>query len=142
MSGTAAVWYLLAHNAPVLAAVPLTRIKEGYLPLAATLPGIEIRRVSGTPRLTIAMTEANRLHSERVQVSVLTKLVEATPSGTGKRGADAILALIRAALPNQRGTVNSVTIDSILPDTIGPDLIDVQDGIHQGSQDFIVKWKT
>lgn len=140
MSGTAVIWSLVAHNAPVLAVVPIAGIKEGDLPLNITLPAIAIMRVSGTPRNTLAMTEAGRLRWERVQVSALFKGVAATPSGTGKRGVDALLKLIIAACPNQSGTINGISVDSIVPDIQGPDLADVAAGLYSGSQDFIVRW--
>lgn len=144
MSGTLAIWYLLAHSAPLLTALggatPITRIKEGELPIGVTLPAIQITRVSGTPRNTLAMTEPGALNSERVQVTVFTKATDATPAGPGKKGCDALLALVRAACPNQRGTIAGVAVDSILPDIVGPDLSDIPTGLYSGSIDFIVNW--
>lgn len=142
MSGTLVIWSLVAHNAPVLAIVPIAKIKEGTLPLNTVLPGIEITRVDAIPRLTVAMTEPNRMHSERVQVSPILKTTDGTPAGLGKKGVDALIALIRTACPNQHGTIAGVNVVSILPDTVGPDLSDAATFICSGSIDFIVRWKS
>ena len=53
-----------------------------------------------------------------------------------------ILALVLAACPNQRGTVNGVDVDSILPDIGGPDLADMATALYSGSRDFMVKWRS
>ncbi len=141
MSGTLVIWSLVAHDSPVLALVPLTRIKEGILPINTVLPGIEIRRIDAVPRLTVAMNEPNRMFTERVQVTPILKDTGGTPAGLGKKGADALLALIRAACPNQHGTIAGVNVVSILPDTVGPDLGDTPTDLSSGSQDFIVRWR-
>ena len=141
MSGTLASWHLLAHNAPVLAVVPIARIKEGdFATTDVTAPAILITRTSSIPRNTIAMTEPNALNSERVQVTVFMKSTVATPAGTGKKGCDALIAKVRTACPNQRATIAGVVVDSILPDIVGPDLSDIPTGIYSGSVDFIVNW--
>ena len=139
MSGVAIVRALLAANGGVTAVIPAARIKAGVLPLNATLPAISITQVSSVPRLTVAMTETPRLHTERVQVSWLFKGTEASPSGSGYPGMDQMDALVMAALPNMHGAVGAFTVDSILPDLAGPDLEEAE-GIHQGSRDFIVKY--
>ncbi|MCR4331762.1 MAG: hypothetical protein NUV34_03525 [Sulfuricaulis sp.] len=142
MSGTLVIWSLVAHNAPVLALVPITRIKEGDLPINTVMPAIAITRVDAIPRLTVAMTESNRMHSERVQVTPVLKTTDGSPAGLGKKGVDALIALIRTACPNQHGTVAGINVVSILPDTVGPDLSDAATFICSGSIDFIVKWKS
>lgn len=140
MSGTLAIWYLLAHNAPVLAAVPIARIKEGELPIGVTMPAIQVTRVSGIPRNTMSMLEPGALNTERVQVSVFTKGTGASPAGAGKKGCDALIRLVRTACANQRATIAGVAVDSILPDIVGPDLSDIPTGIYSGSVDFLVHW--
>ena len=142
MSGVAVIRYLLANNGPVIAVVPAARIQAGDLPLNTVMPAIAVTEVSSIPRLTIAMTEPNRLHTERVQVSVLFKGPQGTPSGAGYPGVKGILALVLAACPNQKGTINGVAVDSILPDIEGPDLTDVATALYSGSRDFIVKWRS
>jgi hypothetical protein len=140
VSGVAVVRYLLANDAGVLAIVPATRIKAGHLPLNTVLPAISITLVSSVQRLTVAMTETPHMQTDRVQVAWLFKLSEGTPAGAGYPGVRNMDALVRAALPNQHGTINTFTVDSILPDLAGPDLLMDDESIQQGSRDFIVKW--
>jgi hypothetical protein len=148
MSGVAVVRYLLANNAAVLAAlgagppVAASRVIAGGLPLNTVMPAIAVMEIDSQPRNTVAMTEANKLHTERVQVSVLFKGPQGTPSGTGLPGVKGVLALLLAAVPHTHGTVNGVNVVSILPDNEGPDLQDVATSLYQGSRDFIVRWKS
>lgn len=142
MSGVAIAWYLLKTNGPVIAVIPAAKIKAGDLPMDSVLPAMSITQVSSTPRLTVAMTEAPRLHTDRIQVSWLFKSSEASPAGTGYPGIRAMDALVLAALPNTSGTVNGFAVDSILPDDGGPDLSDIAPGINQGSRDFIIKYRS
>lgn len=132
MSGTAVVRYLLANNAPIIALVPAARIVYGELALNTVLPAIEVRQISGSPRNTLAMSESGTLHSDRVQVTCLAKTWAAK---------EALMALLLAACPNQRGTVNSVVVDSIIRDNEGPDLSDPATSIYAKSRDFMVRWK-
>ena len=140
MSGVAVVRYLLANNAPVVAVVPAARVIAGDLPLNTTLPAISITQVSSIPMNLLRTNEANKLHTDRVQVSVLFKGPQGTPAGTGYPGVKALLKLVLAACPSQRGTVNTFAVDSIQPDLEGPDLYDDATALHSGSRDFIVKW--
>jgi hypothetical protein len=105
-------------------------------------PLIEIERIGSNPQLTVAMTEPNRMITERVQVRPLLKGVDGTPVGLGKKGVDSALAIIRAACPHTHGSVAGVNVVSILPDTVGPDDSDVPASLYSATQDFIVKWKT
>lgn len=133
MSGVAVIRHLLTQSASVLALVPATRIISGTIPQKTGLPSIGVAQISGVPRNTVAMNEASRMISERVQVTVLAATYPAKKQ---------VFALLRAACSNQRGTVNGITVDSILPDQEGPDLDDVDAAIFEQSMDFIVKWKT
>jgi hypothetical protein len=142
MSGVAVIRSKLATNAALIAVVPAARIMAGELPLNTVLPAIQVTQVSSVPRLTLAMTEPNRMHTERVQVTVLVKGPEGEPAGGGYPTLRSILALVLAACPNQRGTINGVTVDSILPDIEGPDLADVAAALYSGSRDFFVRWKS
>lgn len=131
MSGTAIIRYLLANDAGLIAVVPAARIMSGVLPLLTTLPAIGVMQISGVPRLNIAMGTAAKLVTDRIQVTV-----EATTYVQAK----SILALVRAACPVSRGTVNGVYCDSVLPDMEGPDFFDYETSIYSQSQDFIVKF--
>lgn len=140
MSGVAAVWYLLKTNPAVLAVVPVGRIMAGDLPLNSVMPAISVNQISSVPRNPVDMTGANVLHTDRVQVSVLFKGPQGTPTGTGYPGVRSLLRLVLAACPNTHGTVNGVNVDSILPDIEGPDLSDEATALYSGSRDFIVRW--
>lgn len=142
MSGVAVVRYLLANSAPVLAIIPAARIMAGDLPLNATLPAISVMEIDSQPHNTVAMTEPNKLHTERVQVSVIFKGSGGTPAGTGLPGVKGVLALLLAAVPHTHGTVNGINVVSILPDGEGPDLQDAATSLYSGSRDFIVRWKS
>lgn len=131
MSGVAIVRALLAGNAALLASVPATRIFAGAIPLNTQLPAISVTQVSGTERSTVAMNEAKRLVTERVQVTVCTKTYPAKKS---------LLALARAALPNTRGAINGFDCDSVLPGPEGPDLDDPATAIYEQAQDFFVRF--
>jgi hypothetical protein len=141
MSGVSIIRTILVANAPVLAIVPAARIMAGDIPLNTVLPAISIMQISGIPRLTVAMTEPNRMQTDRIQVSAILKGPHGAPPGLGYPGVKSLLALVRAALPNRNGTVAGFSLDSILPDTIGPDLQDEASQIFSQSQDFIVKWR-
>ena len=131
MSGVAAVRFLLANNAPLVAVVPAAKIMAGVVPLNTVLPAVSVMEVSGVPRNTVEQGEPKKFITERVQVSVLAKTNPEQKS---------ILALVRAALPTSRGTVNGVAVDGILPDMEGPDFYDDSLVIHAGSQDFFVRF--
>lgn len=148
MSAVAVIRYLLANNAAVLTAlgvgppVAASRILAGDLPINTVLPAIAIMEIDSQPRLTVAMTEANRMHTERVQVSVLYKGPRGTPAGTGYAGVKAMMPKILAACPHTHGTVNGVNVVSIQPDTEGPDLQDDAGEVFSCSRDFVVRWKS
>lgn len=131
MSGIAAARYLLANNATLTAQVPAARIYAGVIPQNTALPAIGLQEVSGVERLTVAMNEAAKFRTDRVQVSVLAATYPSKKT---------ILELVRAALANQSGTVNGVKVDSILPDGRGPDFDDPGANIYEQSHDFIVRW--
>lgn len=131
MSGVAIARALLAADAALTAVVPPAQIFAGAIPLNTPLPAISITQTSGSERLTVAMTEAKRLATERVQVTVCAK---SYPSQK------ALLALARKALPNARALINGFDCDSILPGPEGPDLHDPTAGTYEQSQDFFVKF--
>ena len=128
MSDVKAVRYLLANNATLTAQVPATRIFSGIVPQGTQPPTIAVTHVSTVrPQMVNA---ASKLCVSRVQVTVM-----AVSYATQK----SILALVRAALPRSRGSVNGVAVDSILIDTEGPDFTD-EAGLYMGSIDYIVTY--
>lgn len=128
MSDVKAVRYLLSNNATLNAQVPAARIIGGVLPQGIELPAISVTHVSTVrPQMVNA---ASKLCVSRVQVTVM-----AGSYATQK----SVQALVRAALPRSRGSVNGVAVDSILIDTEGPDFTD-EAGLYMGSIDYRVTY--
>jgi hypothetical protein len=140
MSGVAVIRSLLAGNAGVIAIVPAAKIMASDVPINTVLPAIAVTQISSIQRLTIRMNETKQMNTDRVQVSVLLKGPQGTPPGLGYPGVRALLILVLAACPNQRGTINGIVVDSIVPDTSGPDLYDDPISLYSGSRDFVVRW--
>lgn len=134
MSGSSIVGTLLRANSALIAQVPVGRIINGVIPIGTTLPAISITEVSAVETRTVAMTE-RPLTTSRVQVTVQTKNT-ATTSGYAQQ--KQILELVRKALPHTRGTVGSYSVDSILPDSAGPDMQEVDAGFYMQSRDVLV----
>lgn len=130
MSGVAIARYLLANNVALIAAVPAARIFAGNV-IGGVYPAISVTSITGVPRNTVAMTETSRMITERVQITVY-----AATYALQKQ----LLGLVRGALPNTHGTVNTFNCDSILPDNEGPDLFDDVLIIYEQSQDFMIKF--
>lgn len=134
MSGVAIIRYKLANYSSLTDEVPATRIMAGELPLGTDLPAISVVDIDSIPRLTVGMTET-KLHTDRVQVTVHVNKQE-----DGYPALQSLLALVLAACPDTKGTVNSVACDSILPEFKGPSGEGISDYILQGSWDFFVRW--
>lgn len=126
-----AVHYLLQHNTGLLTVVPLARIFTSYIPMGTTLPALCVNEISTTDEFSMSLADPKRLPQSRIQVTVQAKTYA---------DQKAVLELARKALPNQRGTVNGVEVDSILPDGAGPDLRNDDDEIFMQSRDFLVRF--
>ena len=137
MSGVAVIRYLIANDAGVTAVVPSTRIMAGDLPLKTAAPAIAITQVSSVPYNLLRPNETPKLHTDRVQVTVIRK---AQPHDDGYPGLQSLLALVLAACPSQRGPVNSISVDSIIPEGQGPDLPIPELSLFTRSMDFLVRW--
>ena len=131
MSGVAITRYLLANDASLTAIVPASRVMSGAIPINTQLPAISIMQISATPHNMIGMASATRLIKERVQVTVMCADYPSTKS---------IFALIRAALPVSRGTVNGFACDSIIPEFEGPDFFDQETNIYMQTYDYMVNF--
>ena len=131
MSGVAIARYLLANNLTLTAVVSASKIFAGTIPLNTELPAIGITQISGTQRTTVSMSDANRLVTERVQVTVAAKTYPLQKS---------LLSLVRESLPLSRGVVNSFDCDSIILDSEGPDIYDQGAEIYEQSQDFFIRF--
>jgi hypothetical protein len=139
MSGVAVIVGLLRANNAITAVVPAARILAGDLPLGTTMPAISVTQISSMPMNFIRPDSSARMHTDRVQVSVLCKEPQTGVAGTGYPGLRSLMRLVLAACPNQRGTINGVVCDSIVPDLEGPDSFDDIDMVRQSSRDFIVR---
>lgn len=130
MSGVAIARYLLANNSAMIVAVPAARIFAGAVQ-GTTYPAIAVNSITGVSRNTVGMNETARMITERVQVTVY--------AGTYALQKQ-LLGLVRGALPNKHGTVNTFNCDSVLPESEGPDIFDDVLIIYEQSQDFMVKF--
>ena len=137
MSGVAVIRYLLANAAAVTAVVPATRIFSGELPINTAMPAIAVTQISSVPRNTIRPNESPKIHVDRVQVTVFRG---ASPDDDGYPGLTPLLALVVAACPSQRGTVNGVAVQAIETDIEGPDIEIPEEHIFLRSRDFLVRW--
>jgi hypothetical protein len=140
MSGVAVVRYLLANSAAITAVVPAARIISGDAPLATLRPLIVVTQIDSIPLNYIRTNEANKLHTDRVQVSWIFNGPFATKPGTGYPGVAAMAWLVLAAVPSSRGTINGVSVQNITPEGEGPDLYDDATNMYSRSRDFIVRW--
>lgn len=131
MSGVAILRSLIVANAPLIAQIPAIRIYAGVAPVNTVIPAIAITQISGQQHNTVAMTESPYIFTERVQITVFAKTYPLQKS---------YLSLIRAALPNQHGTINGFNTDSILPDIESPDMYDSVALIYMQGYDFIVRY--
>lgn len=130
MSAVNVISYLLRNNAPLNAQVPAASIRPHTQKQGAALPYIGMKQISSVENLDVGMT-GTRMKTTRVQATLYTATAPARTT---------IMALILAACPNQSGTVNGVSVDSILPGGEGPDFDDPDTSIFERSCDFIVKW--
>ena len=136
-SGVAVIRYLLANAAAVTAVVPAARIMAGDLPLNTSMPAIAVTQIDSIPYNAIRTNESPKLHTDRVQVTVFRK---ASPDDAGYPGLKSLLSLVLAACPSQRGSVNGISVDSIVPDIEGPDLPIPELSLFTRSRDFLVRF--
>lgn len=129
MPGIIAVRYLLANNATLIAVVAAAKIKMEEGTQGIDPPLIELIDISRRRLQPVAQT-ATYLYTSRIQVNVLA-------STSAQRRS--VLAMVLAALPQTRGTVNGVNVDSILYESHGPQF-KTDTGIFVGSIDYFVKF--
>jgi hypothetical protein len=130
MSDVKAIKHLLHSDAALVAVVPVAKIKSGPIAQGTTLPAISVSHVSTIRRHAIAST-SSEFCTSRVQITVMAKSYPEQKS---------ILALIRAALPRTRGSVNGVIVDSLLKDIDGPDFREDDAEIYMQSVDYIITY--
>lgn len=129
MSGIIVIRALLAANSALTAQVSARRIMAGVIPQGMALPAISLAQISGVVHNTVSMREAKTLQTDRIQVTVMAKTY------TQQK---AILALVQAACVNTHGPVHGIACDSVIPDTIGPDIFDAEQDLYFQSQDYKV----
>lgn len=127
MSDVKVVRYLLANNAPLIAVVPAVKIMAGVIPQGTPMPAIAISHISGVWGSEIS--QQSKHCKARVQVTVM-----AANYAQQKQ----LLRLVRAAVPRMRGTINGVSVESILREPEGPDLSNDDAGLYMQTQDFMV----
>jgi hypothetical protein len=130
MSDVKAIRYLLAHDAGLTAVVSAVKIMASVIPQNTVLPAIAISSVSTIRRRTVSAGSTGYC-TARVQVTV-----QAVSYVQQKQ----ILGLVHAALPNTRGDINDVNVDSILHEMDGPDWLDNEAGIFMQTVDYMVTY--
>lgn len=149
MSGVAVIRYLLANDPAVLAwlvaksapgAAVEKQIVLGDAVAGTARPLLLVSQVDSVPLNFIRTNEANKLHTDRVQVTYLFSGPRGSPAGSSiYSDLGAISRLVLAACPSQRGTIAGVFVNSITPAGEGPDLSG-EDGLLSRSRDFLVRW--
>jgi hypothetical protein len=130
MNGVIAVRTLLVGDTGVTALVSEARIAAGMLPQGTVLPAISLMSVSSVDRNIPAPGPTRRV-TERVQ---MTLLAASYPQ------VKAILAAVRKAAADQRPTIDGLYDVTVHTDTVGPDFLDEETGIHMQSQDLRVSF--
>lgn len=132
MSGVAIMRALLAANANVTALVPAARIFAGIAPQGTALPTLSVAEVGHRELDTLARKGPCVTLRERVQVTIV-----AATYPTQK----ALLKATRLGPGIHRGTVAGFTVLAVQPDTVGPDLNNLDDdGLYEQSRDFMVTY--
>lgn len=122
-----AVFHLLSTNTALIAQVPAARIKAGILPQNTTLPAISITHISTA--YGEQLSGQSSWNISRVQITVI--------ASTYVQQA-AVMLLVKAAVPRNRGTINGVNVECIIRDSDGPDFTDADAGFYMQSIDYKV----
>lgn len=123
----------LLKAAPGVTALVGPRIFAGVIPQGTALPACAYNHISTVERnQALSMNEAVTVATSRIEVAA-----HAKDYPTQK----ALLSAIRTACRNKRGVFNGVTVESVLADTVGPDLRDDDAGIYMQTMDFKVTFK-
>lgn len=128
-SCVAAVYYLLATNTSLTAIVPSRKIKAGVLPIKTGLPCIGIQEISVMQRNNIS--NDSLMNTARIQVTVLANTYPLKKQ---------IMGLIEDALPNTRGFINGILLESIKSSFTSPEFEDQDYPIYMQSRDYIVRF--
>lgn len=130
MSGVAVIRHMLAHDPQLTFIVPPVRIVGGMLPINTELPAISIQEISGS-EFTVIRRDGNNTASERIQVSIIAPTYIVMKQ---------MLEFVRAAIKSTRGTVNTISVDSVTFEMDGPYLNSQDPIIHEQSIDYMVRF--
>lgn len=122
----------LLNAAAGVTALVVTRIYPGTVPLGAALPVLSVEHVSGGELPTLDAQANYGLAQARVQVTAVAKTYPEIK---------ALLEQVRLACRYQRGVIGGVTVVSVLPDLVGPDLRDDALDLLSQSRDFVLTFK-
>ena len=130
MSAVAIMRELLMAHAPLTALVPAGRIFAGIAPQGTALPSISIAEVGHRELDTVARNGRCVTVRSRVQVTV---------SALSYAMQKNVIQAARLGPGVHRGVIAGFTVLAVQPDTVGPDLNDLDDdGIYEQSRDFMV----
>lgn len=131
MSAALIMRILLRQHAPLTALVPAAKINVGTLPQGTALPAIDIREISGVPKvITMRRMTKTEMIESRVQVTVFVKEDYAQLKK--------ILQLAKLGQGMHKGVVGDWYVNSIIPIAIGPEIPPGDDKIFEQSRDFMV----
>ena len=128
--GVNAAIYLMTHNAPLIAVVPVARIMPGVIPQGKSLPFIGVIHVDTVRRRNV-FEGTGGYCTARLQVTV---------QASNYTQRDQVLDLIRTALPKTRGTVNGISVDSITHELDGPYFEDEATKSFIASIDYMITY--
>jgi hypothetical protein len=129
MSGVAIIDALLAAHAPLIAVVPVDRIKGGRLPDGVQLPALLVRTISVVELQPLKRGSMVRT-TERVSVAV---------RAASYREQRAVIGMVRGACAGKVGTIAHYPRVSVLTAGTGPDATGPGDSFEQ-TQDFRVSF--
>lgn len=129
MSGVAIIRQLLADRAEMLAVLPAAKVIAGTIPQNTVLPALGVSEVSSNEQWTTARNLRVKMIRERVQVTI-----QAKDYSTMKR----LLKVASLGAGVHTGMVKGISVRSVLPDGVGPEIPVGDDGIYEQSRDFMV----
>ena len=129
MTGADIIGALLRAHAPLVALVPIARIKGGKLPVSTPLPALLVRTVSSQDRSKLKRGATTRV-TDRVSVTVRAESWDQQLM---------VIDLVEAACADRLGTIAGANNVSVLTAGRGPDLDGPGDSFEQ-AQDFRVSF--
>jgi hypothetical protein len=131
MSAVKVIRALLAADAAVIAICPAAKIGAGFVPQDTAMPALLVQHIGTVP---IARIDA------QAEYGLVTSRIQVTAMAGDYPGVKALLAVVRKACNYERGTIATVSVVSVLRDTVGPDLTNDDASIYYQSMDFKVTY--